>query len=67
MNDFFLDYVAKVRGISHPKKLFKWFSVKFSITVYFSIKFSITVHFSMKFSKFSSEIHRKKVIAMFQP
>ena len=52
----FLDYVAKVRGISDPQKLFKRFSVKFSITVHFSIKFSI----------FSSEMHRKKVIAMFQ-
>ena len=56
MNDFFLDYVAKVRGISDPKKHFRRFSVKFSITVHFSIKFSI----------FSSEMHRKKVIAMFQ-
>ena len=55
MNDFFLDYVAKVRGISDPKKHFRRFSVKFSITVHFSIKFSI----------FSSEMHRKKVIAMF--
>lgn len=56
MNMIFLDYVAKVRGISDPQKLFKRFSVKFSITVHFSIKFSI----------FSSEMHRKKVIAMFQ-
>ena len=47
MDVIFLDYVAKVRGISAPTKLF-W---------RFSIKFSIIVHFSMKFSKFSSEMH----------